>query len=116
MVFTRAGDAVVGRVARGDLLVFMPPHRPREVWLKRLIGLPGDTVEIRDGVLRVNGRLVREPYVAAANATMPYSRAFAPARVPPGHVVLLGRNLDNSEDSRFRGFATLTSVRGRVTD
>ena len=114
IVFVRAGDDAVGGLHRGDLVVFMPPHHPDQAWLKRLIGLPGDTVAIRGGVLIVNGRATPETYVAGANATLPFSRDFPATRVPEGRLFLLGDNRDNSEDSRFWGFADLAQVRGRV--
>lgn len=115
IVVVRAGDAAVRDLHRGDLVVFAPPHHPGQAWIKRLIGLPGDTVALHDGRLLVNGRDVAEPYVDPARAVRPYSRDFDAVRVPPGRVFLLGDNRDNSEDSRFWGFAELAKVRGRAT-
>ncbi|GAB6197282.1 signal peptidase I [Lysobacter xanthus] len=115
VVVARVGEAATRELRRGDLVVFAPPHHPEQVWLKRVIGLPGDEVEIRDGTLFVNGRSTPEPYVSTENATQPYSRVHPPTTVPPGRLFVLGDNRDNSEDSRFWGFADLDWVRGRVT-
>lgn len=114
VIVVHAGDAVVRDLHRGDVIVFEPPAAPGQAWVKRVIGMPGDTVELQAGRLRVNGRAVAEPYVDPRRASTPYSRDFAAVRVPRDRVFVLGDNRDNSEDSRVWGFAALARVRGRV--
>ena len=114
IVIVRVGTDAVRSAKRGDLVTFVPPHHPDQRWIKRLIGLPGETIELRDGRLLIDGRAVPEPYVRGGSATMPYSRNFGPHRVGAGHVFLLGDNRDNSEDSRFWGPARQDALHGRL--
>jgi signal peptidase I len=113
----RPGDqALVEKVARGgapdrgELVAF---HRPgaREVLLKRVVALGGDTVGLEDGLLVVNGRTVREPY---ANTKSQDSVYFGPVRVPAGTVFVMGDNRGISEDSRDFGAVPTHDVIGRA--
>ncbi|HSJ51687.1 MAG TPA: signal peptidase I [Actinomycetota bacterium] len=82
-----------------------------EDFIKRVIGLPGDTVELRRGVLFVNGARVREPYLAGPADT----RDFGPVEVPPDSLFVLGDNRLHSNDSRFGlGFVPIDRVEGRA--
>jgi signal peptidase I len=96
---------------RGDLAVF---HAPRggEILLKRVVAVGGDTVGLEDGVLVVDGRRPREPYVADPDAID--SVYFGPVRVRPGTVFVLGDNRGNSEDSRDFGAVPTSRLIGRV--
>ena len=82
---------------RGDIVVFKYPDDPSENFVKRVIGVPGDVVEIRGGVTYVNGEELDEPYL---NET-PQPRNFGPYEVPEGHYFMMGDNRNNSNDSRF---------------
>lgn len=96
---------------RGEIIVFGYPKDPRRKFIKRVIGIPGDTVEIRDRRLVVNGEPVEEGYI---RGTM--FQPYGPVTVPPGAVWVLGDNRNNSEDSRFPdvGFVPLKSIVGRA--
>lgn len=94
---------------RGDLAVFSDPEG--ELTIKRVVGLPGDTVAVWDGVLRVNGEPQREPYV---NYRLTDSTFFGPEKVPAGHVFLMGDNRSNSRDSRNFGSVPEEDLLGRV--
>lgn len=94
---------------RGDLAVFSDPEG--ELTIKRVIGLPGDTVAVWDGVLRVNGEPQREPYV---NYRLTDSTFFGPEKVRAGHVFLMGDNRSNSRDSRNFGLVPEEDLLGRV--
>lgn len=81
---------------RGEIVVFAYPQDPRRKFIKRIIGLPGDVVEIRNRQLYVNGESVEEGYIRG-----PMYQPFGPYTVPQGTVWVLGDNRNNSEDSRF---------------
>lgn len=123
---------------RGDVVVFLPPHDPTKNYVKRIVGLPGDTLEMRDKVLYLGGVPRPEPYVRhvdpftdPADARMLWQREFlvpskrdpadyhpsrdtwGPIVVPEGKYFALGDNRDNSEDSRYWGFLDGTAIKGR---
>jgi signal peptidase I len=102
-------------VRRGDIVVFKrPPHVQAgpEVkdLVKRVIGLPGDTVEARNGQLIVNGKALIEPYVARGATTS----AVSPQHIPAEHYWVMGDNRNVSEDSRFFGSISGSLIVGRV--
>jgi signal peptidase I len=102
-------------VRRGDIVVFKrPPHVQAgpEVkdLVKRVIGLPGDTVEARDGQVLVNGKALKEPYVAQGASTSPVS----PTHIPAEQYWVMGDNRTVSEDSRYFGTISGSLIVGRV--
>lgn len=107
---------------RGDIVVFDPP--PNWVsangvpFIKRVIGLPGDQVELRDGKVYVNGVALDEPYIFKDNGvpvtTEPSSGGPSQWLVPPGELFVMGDHRDNSEDSRTFGPIETSSVIGRA--
>jgi signal peptidase I len=123
------GDHVLMRTAleahRGDVIVFDYPLDPRVQFIKRIVGIGGDTVEVRAKQLFVNGRAAVEPYaihddpqVYPNNHQLPEpfrSRDwFGPATVPPTSYFVLGDNRDRSSDSRYWGFVPRANLRGRI--
>ena len=101
-------------LARGDILVFKYPKDPSKGYIKRLIGLPGDIVEIRGEEVWVNGSKLSEPYVAS---TINLSQILhSPVTVPAHSYYLLGDNRDNSSDSRSWGFVPEELLIARVID
>ncbi len=92
---------------RGDIVVFKYPVDPKRDFVKRLIGLPGDTVEIRDGRVFINSREIAEPYVKH-----PDNFSMEPTQVPQDRYFCLGDNRANSQDSRFWGFVPEDFMRG----
>lgn len=113
-------------IQRGDVVVFKFPEDPARDFIKRCIGLPGDTIEISDKVLFVNGDEVHDRSYAyhLDERTVPRSDLvassyrgrdnFGPFTVPPGHYFCLGDNRDFSNDSRFWGPVPASHVRGRA--
>ncbi len=122
---------------RGDVLVFDPPHEPDLMLIKRLVGLPGDTLQMRDRVLYVNGERLDEPYVVHTDAGdevhpwMQWQRDFllpgadpvtyAPTRdnwgpivVPEDRYFMLGDNREHSLDSRYWGLLEGWRLEGRA--
>jgi signal peptidase I len=99
-------------VKRGDLVVLRnPAGGPASTLIKRIIAVAGDTVDIRDGRVILDGRALDEPYVQGA--TLPGSVA-TPVTVPKGSIYVLGDNRMNSEDSRWWGTVRADLVVGRV--
>jgi len=101
------------KVNRGDVVVFeRPPNEAGVIrdLIKRVVGLPGDTVEGKDGRVFVNGKALREPYLAAAGSTS----TFGPEKIPSGRIWVMGDNRGNSADSRVFGSISTSSVVGRA--
>ena len=96
---------------RGDLVVFKDPRNPEEDLIKRVVGLPGDTVAIRDAVLYINGQREMEPYVDYPMIDATY---FGPVKVPAGKVFVMGDNRGNSVDSRSFGPVPEDNLLGKV--
>lgn len=96
-------------IRRGDLLIFHYPPDPSRVFIKRVVGLPGERIEVRRRQLWIDGRLVAEPYAhfealgEEPSYRPPHARTFGPFEVPAGEYFVLGDNRDNSNDSRFWG-------------
>jgi len=123
---------------RGDVLVFDPAHEGGRIKLvKRLIGMPGDTLQMRDGRLQINGSFVDEPYVkrggvddhhdpemlwqlahllpeADSASRTPTRDNWGPLAVPQGRYFLLGDNRDGSRDSRYWGLIERWRLEGRA--
>jgi len=121
----------------GDILVFDPPHEETIMLIKRLVGMPGDTVEMREGVLYRNGDRIEEPYVIHASIPderhpwMDWQRdylasdvdrlSYSPTRdnwgplvIPEDRYFMLGDNRDQSLDSRYWGLLERWRLEGRA--
>jgi len=94
---------------RGDIIVFRFPGNPDRLFIKRIIGEPGDTVEIKDGTVYIDGNPLDEPYL-----TNKPSYVYGPTEVPPKQYFVLGDNRNNSYDSHVWGFLPEENVVGRV--
>ncbi len=106
-------------VGRGDVVVFVFPQDPTKDFIKRVIAVGGDTVQVKNGQVVLNGAPMPDPHAhfeVAPGDRSPYSpRDNYPAtRVPPGEFFMMGDNRDRSFDSRFWGFVKLDQVEGRA--
>ncbi|QQG64601.1 signal peptidase I [Desulfobulbus oligotrophicus] len=102
-----------------DIVVFQYPKNPDLDYIKRVIGVAGDTVEIRDKKVFVNGEPFNDQYGVFLDpvihpATLDPRDNFGPVTVPAGKIFTIGDNRDNSYDGRFWGFVDLKAVRGKA--
>jgi len=117
----------VGDIKRRDVIVFKYPEEPDRDFIKRVIGLPGETVEVRDKKVYINGQGLDEPYVhflqppSGASASefhevTPFDvrERYGPVTVPANHYFVMGDNRDNSQDSRYWGFLPRENVKGKA--
>jgi signal peptidase I len=134
--FSRSRVHGLAEPVRGTVVVFVPPHDPDRNYVKRLVGVPGDTLEMHGKSLYINGRPQEEPYVSVSDPRDTYASGmfwqceYAPAArthgecrptrdnwgplvVPRDRYFLLGDNRDDSEDSRYWGFVPPDAIRGR---
>jgi signal peptidase I len=90
-------------IERGDVVVFWYPRDPSVSFIKRVVGLPGDMIELRDGYLYVNGRTLDEPYLGNGAKSFRDLSNLAPMEVKPGFYFVLGDHRGSSNDSRNWG-------------
>jgi signal peptidase I len=98
-----------GEIERGDVVVFPYPLNDEVDYIKRVIGLPGDTIAIYSGVVYVNGEEITEPYILEAQTD-----DRAEQTVPQDSVFVMGDNRNNSEDSRAWGFLKIEDIIGKA--
>jgi signal peptidase I len=108
-------------IHRGDIVVFKFPNDPERDFIKRVIGLPGETVELRNKKVYVDGQPLEEPYVhflePASNGevtSFDVRERYSPVRVPPDQYFVMGDNRDNSQDSRYWGFLPRAYIKGQA--
>jgi signal peptidase I len=103
-----------GPPERGDIVVFEPPFSSDKPFVKRVIGLPGDTIAIReDHRVYVNGQVLEEDYIAAPPQNL-FPSGGGSYTVPPGMIFVMGDNRNNSQDSRYFSAVSLDSVIGKA--
>jgi len=98
-------------IARGEILAFWPPDGGNLRLIKRVVGLPGETLEMRGKDIYINGARLDEPY--AVFQDLPARSNFGPITIPADHFFMMGDNRNNSRDSRFFGPASREAIVGR---
>jgi signal peptidase I len=98
-------------IHRGDIVVFRFPLDPTKSYIKRVVGLPGDEVEMRDGVVLINEQVVPEPYVEPSYRDR---STYPRQKVPPGHYFVLGDHRNTSNDSRTWGTVERGYIAGKA--
>jgi signal peptidase I len=113
-------------IRRGDIIVFKYPEQPERDFIKRVIGLPGETIELRNKKVHINGMPLDEPYVhfifppedaptgAPDLPDFDVTRSYGPVMVPERMYFMMGDNRDNSQDSRYWGFMPEEYVKGKA--
>ncbi len=109
-------------IRRGDVMVFKYPDEPDRDFIKRVIGLPGETVELKAKKVYIDGHPLDEPYVhflepasdSQEVTSFDVRERYGPVRVPEGHYFVMGDNRDNSQDSRYWGYLPRDYVKGRA--
>jgi signal peptidase I len=109
-------------IRRHDVVVFKYPDEPERDFIKRVVGLPGDTLELRNKKVYVNGQPLDEPFVhfldpvseSSEITSFDVRERYGPVRVPDGQYFVMGDNRDNSQDSRYWGFLPRSYIKGRA--
>jgi signal peptidase I len=115
----------VGTIKRGDVVVFKYPEQPERDFIKRIIGLPGETIELKQKKVYINGTPLDEPYVhflelpGSGNAdsevtSFDVRERYGPVTVPQNSYFAMGDNRDNSQDSRYWGFLPRDYIKGKA--
>jgi len=103
---------------RGDIIVFRYPKNESRDFIKRVIGLPGDLLELRQQKVFINEKLIKEEHAwhtdAPQKGRLVPRDDFGPIIVPPEHLFMMGDNRENSQDSRFWGFLDINKIKGKA--
>ena len=99
----------IGKPKTGEIIVFRSPQVPSQDWIKRVIGLPGETVSIRNNNVYINGKLYPEPFLKYRQSTN-----YGPETVPQGDLFVLGDNRPISDDSRIFGMLPQSRITGQA--
>ena len=104
---------------KDDIIVFRYPENPKLDFIKRVVGVEGDIIEVRNKKLYVNDKLVEQEYAIHTDPHIipaVYNKRdnFGPVTVPPDSLFVMGDNRDNSKDSRFWGFVNLKAIKGKA--
>jgi signal peptidase I len=107
------------KIKRGDIVIFKYPLDESQNYVKRVIGLPGEQVQITGKTVYINGKALYEPYARFSEASPAHAgnvknpdRNYGPVTIPQNHLFVMGDNRDNSYDSRFWGFVPVKNVFG----
>lgn len=112
LVYYKIQSVSWGHIERGDIVVFWYPDDPDKSYVKRVIGLPGESVEIRTGKVYVDGQQLTETYLDVEhNQSLP---STPPKKVDPHHYFVMGDNRDNSSDSRYWGLVPEKYIYGKA--
>jgi len=104
----------VGQPQRWDVVVFIYPQDPKKDFVKRVVGLPGETISMVNGQIYINGQKVEDPYGRYDPRIHPAERNFSAQTVKAGHYFMMGDNRDYSSDSRTWGTVDASLLRGKA--
>jgi signal peptidase I len=112
----KAGDKLfmlkqIGELKRGDIVVFLFPEDQTKSYIKRIVGMPGETIDIKDGKVYINGSQIEEPYINPDYAT--HESIPSPVTIAADNYFVLGDNRNNSSDSRYWGTVPRKLIYGK---
>jgi signal peptidase I len=96
-------------IKRGDIVVFNPPLKSKYPYVKRVIGLPNETISINNSIVYINGKPLKEPYISE----LPINE-FESYKIPANNIFLMGDNRNNSYDSRYWGAISINNIIGKA--
>ena len=112
------------KLQRGDIVILDAPDAPGELYIKRIIGMPGDTVEAKNDTIYINGKPLKEPYLTQYKKKLPKGQLYTNnftlkqvtgvSRVPKNSYFVMGDHRDVSKDSRYFGFVKRSAIIGEV--
>lgn len=112
------------KLQRGDIVILDAPDAPGELYIKRIIGMPGDTVEAKNDTIYINGKPLKEPYLTQYKKKLPKGQLYTNnftlkqvtgvSRVPKDSYFVMGDHRDVSKDSRYFGFVKRSAIVGEV--
>lgn len=112
LIYYKIPSVSWGHIERGDVVVFWYPKEPDKSYVKRVIGLPGEMVEVRNGVVYINGEQLNETYLSSDHNQNLGS--FPPKKVDEHYYFVMGDNRDNSSDSRYWGLVPEKYIYGKA--
>lgn len=113
VIFVEKVSTEIGHISRGEIVIFNSKDENNDTYIKRVIGIAGDRIDIKDSQVYLNGKLLSEKYLPAGVRTEPNS-INTKYTIPKGHIFVLGDNRSNSTDSRILGPISLKNIKGHV--
>jgi len=104
----------LGNIQRGDIVTISVPESENSPLVKRIIALENDTIEIRDGQVYINGKVLKEDYLLENKTDMLFNSQYNNIEIPKGYVYVMGDNRQYSNDSRYIGPVKASKIIGRV--
>ena len=106
--------ASMADIRRGDIVTYKPVRHPKETWIKRVIGLPGETIVVKGNGVEIDGKPLSEPWATVREPVVEIPVPFERVVLGPDQYFLLGDNRPNSEDSRFTGPVARQAMLGKA--
>ncbi len=103
-----------GNLKRFDVVVLKKPDNPGITVIKRIIAMPGEIVEIKEGIVYIDGKLLKQPFKTSNDAHPQIEPDIAPTHIPPDHYFVIGDNHQNSVDSRIFGEVPIKNITGKA--
>lgn len=113
VIFVEKISTKIGNINRGEIIIFDSNNENNDIYIKRVIGVAGDKINIKDGKVYLNGQILMESYLPQGTITKANSSTTEYV-VPKGYIFVLGDNRGNSTDSRMLGLINIKDVKGHV--